>query len=60
MHLKGKTIAAAQYAAGADVVYQVAGWYWCWCIQRSKIINETRNESESLGHGVDRDQNDER
>jgi len=45
---KGKTIAAAQYAAGADIVYQVAS------------INETRNESEKVWVlGVDRDQNAE-
>ena len=29
---KGKTIAAAQYAAGADVVYQAAGGTGCWCL----------------------------
>ena len=34
---KGKTIAAAQYAAGADVVYQAAGGTGGWCLARSKI-----------------------
>ena len=34
---KGKTIAAAQYAAGADVVYQAAGGR-CWFLAEAKSI----------------------
>ena len=57
---KGKTIAAAQYAAGADIVYQVAGGTGAGVFNEAKSINETRNESEKVWVlGVDRDQNAE-
>ena len=54
---KGKTIAAAQYAAGADVIYQVAGGTGAGVFNEAKSINETRNENEKVWViGVDRDQ----
>ena len=54
---KGKTIAAAQYTAGADIVYQVAGGTGAGVFNEAKSINETRNESEKVWViGVDRDQ----
>ncbi|EGP67216.1 basic membrane protein [Streptococcus sp. oral taxon 056 str. F0418] len=54
---KGKTIAAAQYAAGADIVYQVAGGTGAGVFNEAKAINETKNESEKVWViGVDRDQ----
>lgn len=57
---KGKTIAAAQYAAGADVVYQVAGGTGAGVFNEAKSINETKKESEKVWVlGVDRDQKDE-
>ena len=57
---KGKTIAAAQYAAGADVVYQVAGGTGAGVFNEAKSINETRNEEDKVWViGVDRDQTDE-
>ena len=57
---KGKTIAAAQYAAGADVVYQVAGGTGAGVFNEAKSINETRNEDEKVWVlGVDRDQTEE-
>ena len=57
---KGKTIAAAQYATGADVVYQVAGGTGAGVFNEAKSINETRNEDEKVWVlGVDRDQTEE-
>ena len=57
---KGKTIAAAQYAAGADVVYQVAGGTGAGVFSEAKAINESRPESEKVWVlGVDRDQAEE-
>ncbi|GGE35641.1 BMP family lipoprotein [Streptococcus himalayensis] len=54
---KGKTIAAAQYAAGADIVYQVAGGTGAGVFNEAKSINETKNEDEKVWVlGVDRDQ----
>ena len=54
---KGKTIAAAQYAAGADVVYQVAGGTGAGVFAEAKSLNESRPESEKVWViGVDRDQ----
>ncbi|WEM62401.1 BMP family protein [Streptococcus parauberis] len=49
---KGKAIAAAQYAGGADVIYQAAGVF-----NEAKSINEKRSEDEKVWVvGVDRDQ----
>ena len=54
---KGKTIAAAQYAAGADVVYQVAGGTGAGVFSEAKDLNEKKNEDEKVWVlGVDRDQ----
>ena len=57
---KGKTIAAAQYAAGADVVYQAAGGTGAGVFAEAKSLNENKNEDEKVWViGVDRDQVDE-
>ena len=57
---KGKTIAAAQYAAGADVIYQVAGGTGAGVFSEAKDLNEKKNEDEKVWViGVDRDQVDE-
>ena len=57
---KGKTIAAAQYAAGADVVYQVAGGTGAGVFSEAKSLNESKNEGEKVWViGVDRDQVEE-
>lgn len=57
---KGKTIAAAQYAGGADVIYQAAGGTGAGVFNEAKAINETRDESEKVWViGVDRDQKEE-
>ena len=57
---KGKTIAAAQYAAGADVVYQVAGGTGAGVFSEAKSLNESRPENEKVWViGVDRDQAEE-
>ena len=54
---KGKTIAAAQYAAGADVVYQAAGDTGAGVFAETKSLNENKNENEKVWViGVDRDQ----
>ena len=54
---KGKTIAAAQYAAGADVIYQAAGGTGAGVFSEAKSLNESKNESEKVWViGVDRDQ----
>ncbi|KGR73008.1 BMP family lipoprotein [Streptococcus phocae subsp. phocae] len=57
---KGKTIAAAQYAAGADVVYQAAGGTGAGVFNEAKAINEKRDEDNKVWViGVDRDQKGE-
>ena len=57
---KGKTIAATQYAAGADVIYQVAGGTGAGVFSEAKDLNEKKNEDEKVWViGVDRDQVDE-
>ncbi|MFA9413622.1 MULTISPECIES: BMP family protein [unclassified Streptococcus] len=57
---KGKTIAAAQYAAGADVIFQAAGGTGAGVFSEAKAINETKNEAEKVWViGVDRDQAEE-
>ena len=57
---KGKTIAAAQYAAGADVIYQAAGGTGAGVFNEAKAVNEKRNEADKVWViGVDRDQKDE-
>ncbi|MGT2833523.1 BMP family lipoprotein [Streptococcus halotolerans] len=57
---KGKTIAAAQYASGADIVYQVAGGTGVGVFSEAKSLNEGKKESEKVWViGVDRDQKDE-
>ena len=57
---KGKTIAAAQYAAGADVIYQAAGGTGAGVFSEAKSLNESKNESEKVWViGVDRDQVEE-
>ena len=54
---KGKTIAAAQYAAGTDVIYQAAGGTGAGVFAEAKSLNESRPESEKVWViGVDRDQ----
>ena len=54
---KGKAIAAAQYAAGADIVYQVAGGTGAGVFAEAKSLNESRPENEKVWViGVDRDQ----
>ena len=54
---KGKTIAAAQYASGADVVYQAAGGTGAGVFAEAKSLNESRPENEKVWViGVDRDQ----
>ena len=54
---KGKTIAAAQYAAGADVIYQAAGGTGAGVFAEAKSLNESRPENEKVWViGVDRDQ----
>lgn len=57
---KGKTIAAAQYAEGADVIYQAAGGTGAGVFNEAKSINEKRNEADKVWViGVDRDQREE-
>lgn len=57
---KGKTIAAAQYAGGADVVYQAAGGTGAGVFSEAKARNEKKKESEKVWViGVDRDQKEE-
>lgn len=57
---KGKTIAAAQYADGADVIYHAAGGSGTGVFSEAKSINESRNEADKVWViGVDRDQKDE-
>lgn len=57
---KGKTIAAAQYAGGADVIYQAAGGTGAGVFNEAKAENEKKVESEKVWViGVDRDQKEE-
>lgn len=57
---KGKTIAAAQYASGADIVYQVAGGTGVGVFSEAKSLNEGKNAADKVWViGVDRDQKDE-
>ncbi|MGT2932730.1 BMP family lipoprotein [Streptococcus catagoni] len=57
---KGKTIAAAQYAGGADIIYQAAGGTGAGIFNEAKDINEKRSEDDKVWViGVDRDQKDE-
>lgn len=57
---KGKTIAAAQYASGADIVYQVAGGTGVGVFSEAKSLNEGKQEADKVWViGVDRDQKDE-
>ncbi|WP_438467736.1 BMP family lipoprotein [Streptococcus pluranimalium] len=54
---KGKTIAATQYAAGADVIYHAAGGTGAGVFNEAKLENETRNEDDKVWViGADRDQ----
>lgn len=54
---KGKTIAAAQYAAGADIIFQAAGGTGAGVFAEAKALNETKNEADKVWViGVDRDQ----
>ncbi|KHD46262.1 BMP family lipoprotein [Streptococcus hongkongensis] len=54
---KGKSIAATQYASGADVIYQVAGGTGAGVFNEAKAVNEKRSESDKVWVvGVDRDQ----
>lgn len=54
---KGKTLAAAQYAAGADVIFQAAGGTGAGVFSEAKALNETKDEADKVWViGVDRDQ----
>ena len=54
---KGKTLAAAQYAAGADIIFQAAGGTGAGVFSEAKALNETKPEAEKVWViGVDRDQ----
>lgn len=57
---KGKTIAAAQYAGGADVIYQAAGGTGAGVFNEAKAVNEKKDEADKVWViGVDRDQKEE-
>lgn len=57
---KGKTIAAAQYAGGADIIYQAAGGTGNGVFSEAKSENESRDEADKVWViGVDRDQSAE-
>lgn len=57
---KGKTIAAAQYASGVDVIYQAAGATGAGVFSEAKSLNENMNEADKVWVlGVDRDQAEE-
>ncbi|MFC4652682.1 BMP family protein [Lactococcus nasutitermitis] len=54
---KGKTIAAAMYGAGDDVVYQCAGGVGTGAFNEAKALNETKNANDKVWLiGVDQDQ----
>lgn len=57
---KAKTLAAAQYAAGADIIFQAAGGSGAGVFSEAKAQNETKNEADKVWViGVDRDQEGE-
>ncbi|EHJ52036.1 BMP family lipoprotein [Streptococcus macacae] len=57
---KGKTIAAAQYAGGADVIYHAAGGSGAGVFSEAKALNEKAKEADKVWViGVDRDQSGE-
>ncbi|MBF0818835.1 BMP family lipoprotein [Streptococcus acidominimus] len=57
---KGQTLAAAQYAAGADVIFHASGGTGNGVFAAAKAENETRNEADKVWIiGVDRDQSAE-
>lgn len=57
---KGKTIAAAQYTGGADIIYQAAGGTGNGVFSEAKSENESRDEADKVWViGVDRDQSAE-
>ena len=57
---KGKTIAAAQYAGGADVIYHAAGATGAGVFSEAKDLNERQNEADKVWViGVDSDQSAE-
>ncbi|MBL6538201.1 BMP family protein [Streptococcus suis] len=57
---KGQTLAAAQYAAGADVIFHASGGTGNGVFAAAKSENETRNEADKVWViGVDRDQSAE-
>lgn len=54
---KGKTLAASQYASGADVVYQAAGGTGAGVFSEAQDRNKAANEADKVWViGVDRDQ----
>lgn len=54
---KCKTIAAAQYKSGADVVFQAAGGTGAGVFSEAKALNEGKSEADKVWVlGVDRDQ----
>ncbi|HFR3770234.1 TPA: BMP family protein [Streptococcus suis] len=57
---KGQTIAAAQYAAGADIIFHASGGTGNGVFAAAKAENETRDEADKVWViGVDRDQSAE-
>ncbi len=57
---KGKSLAQAQYAAGADVIYHAAGGSGAGVFKEAKDLNETRDEADKVWViGVDQDQSAE-
>lgn len=57
---KGKTIAATQYAGGADIIYQAAGGTGAGVFSEAKSLNEEKKEADKVWViGVDRDQKGE-
>ncbi|MCI3861339.1 BMP family protein [Lactococcus garvieae] len=54
---KGKTIAAAMYGSGNDVIYQAAGGSGAGVFSEAKALNATKNEADKVWViGVDQDQ----
>ena len=57
---KGKAIAAAQYASGADVIFQAAGGTGAGVFSEAKDVNAKRGQDDKVWViGVDRDQAEE-
>ncbi|MGT2754921.1 BMP family lipoprotein [Streptococcus ovis] len=57
---KGQTIASAQYASGADIIFHASGGTGNGVFAAAKAENETRNEADKVWViGVDRDQSAE-